>query len=118
MWGSPELYRVTKWSGDLRVGGAWRSEGVDCRTGKAFSVGGEFLEVEPPHKLVQTWQQHDWDATNRVTTVTWRLTSISGGTRVVVRQEGFRDAAESCASHADGWERVLGWLSKHFGGTP
>jgi len=112
-WGSPDLYRVTKWTGDVRVGGAWRSEGAD-KDGKPFSVQGEFLEVDPPHKLVQTWQ-YDWDTTNSVTTITWRLTTIAGGTRVVIRHEGFGEAHEACASHANGWERVLTWLSLHFG---
>jgi uncharacterized protein YndB with AHSA1/START domain len=115
-WGSPELYRVTKWTGDVRVGGAWRSEGIDNRNGKPFSAHGEFLEVEPPRKLVQTWQ-YDWDTTNSVTTITWRLTAIEGGTRVVIRHEGFGTAHDACESHANGWERVLTWLSLHFGGT-
>ena len=114
-WGSPDLYRVTKWTGDLRVGGTWRSEGVD-KDGKPFEVHGEFREVEPPHKLVQTWQ-YDWDTTHSITTITWRLTSIEGGTRVVIRHEGFGEAHEACASHANGWERVLGWLSLHFGAS-
>lgn len=112
-WGSPDLYRVTKWTGDLRVGGAWRSEGVD-KDGKPFSVHGEFREVAPPNKLVQTWQ-YDWDTTNSITTITWRLTAIEGGTRVVIRHEGFGDAHEACAGHANGWERVLTWLSLHWG---
>lgn len=112
-WGSPELYRVTKWTGDVRAGGAWRSEGAD-KDGKPFSVHGEFIEVDPPHKLVQTWE-YDWDPTNSVTTITWRLTTISGGTRVVIRHEGFGDAHEACAGHANGWERVLTWLTLHFG---
>jgi uncharacterized protein YndB with AHSA1/START domain len=76
-------------------------------------VEGEFLEVEPPKKLVQTWR-YDWDPTKSVTTITWRLTAIPGGTRVVIRHEGFGDAQEACAGHANGWERVLGWLSLHF----
>ena len=112
-WGSPDLYRVTKWTGDLRVGGTWRSDGMD-KSGKAFSVRGEFLEVDPPNKLVQTWI-YDWDTANSVTTITWRLTPIEGGTRVVIRHEGFGAAHDACASHANGWERVLAWLSQHIG---
>ncbi|HXK19219.1 MAG TPA: hypothetical protein VNG33_15505, partial [Polyangiaceae bacterium] len=34
-WGSPDLYRVTEWSGELKVGGYWRSVGVG-RDGKPF----------------------------------------------------------------------------------
>lgn len=112
-WGSPDLYRVTKWTGELRVGGTWRSDGVS-KDGKPFSVHGVFREVEPPHKLVQTWI-YDWDPTNSETTITWRLTTIDGGTRIVIRHEGFGEAHEACAGHANGWERVLSWLSAHWG---
>jgi len=27
-WGSAETYRTTKWTGDVRVGGTWRTESV------------------------------------------------------------------------------------------
>jgi len=111
-WGSEDTYRTTKWSGDVRVGGTWRTEGVG-RDGKPFSVHGQFLAVEPPRKLVQTWR-YDWDQTDSVTTITWRFEPIEGGTRVIVRHEGFGDAQAACQNHANGWERVLGWLSANF----
>lgn len=114
-WGSEDTYRTTKWSGEVRVGGSWRTEGVG-NDGKPFAVQGEFLEVEPPHKLVQTWQP-DWDPRRSITTITWRFEPLEGGTRVVVRHDGFGDAHDACQSHADGWERVLGWLSQNFGGA-
>jgi len=110
-WGSAETYRTTKWTGDLRVGGAWRTEGVGA-DGQPFSVGGEFVEVDPPRKLVQTWRA-DWDGGN-VTTITYRLEPIAGGTRLTLRHEGFAGRRESCARHTEGWERVLGWLRDHF----
>ncbi len=110
-WGSAETYRTTKWTGDLRVGGTWRTEGVGP-DGRPFSVGGEFVEIDPPHKLVHTWRA-DWDGGN-VTTVSFRLESIAGGTRVTLRHEGFAGRRESCAGHTEGWERVLGWLRNHF----
>jgi uncharacterized protein YndB with AHSA1/START domain len=107
-WGSPELYRVTEWSGDLKVGGQWRSVGVD-RDGKPFEVGGEFVEIDPPKKLVQTWAPKWVDGPP--TKVTYRLDAIEGGTRITVRHEGFGDAAEACRSHTAGWERVFSWLA-------
>src|SRR6478735_11249894 len=64
-WGSDDTYRTTRWTGEVRVGGRWRTDGVS-RDGKEFSVQGEFLEVEPPHKLVQTWQ-YDWDPAGSTT---------------------------------------------------
>ncbi len=110
-WGSADTYRTTRWTGELRVGGAWRAEGVGA-DGKPFSVGGEFVEIDPPRKLVQTWRA-DWDG-GHTTTITYRLQPIAGGTRVTVRHEGFGDRVESCAGHAAGWERVLTWLAAHL----
>jgi uncharacterized protein YndB with AHSA1/START domain len=112
-WGSPETYQVTEWTGDVRPGGKWHSQGRSA-DGSTFSVGGEFVEVAPPHTLVHTWVA-PWDG-NNVTTVRYRIESIDGGSRVTLRHEGFHGRAESCAGHAEGWERVLGWLGGHLAG--
>jgi uncharacterized protein YndB with AHSA1/START domain len=106
-WGSADTYRVTRWTGEVRPGGWWKSEGVSA-DGKSFAVSGDVLEVEPPHLLVQTWHYEDKPA--EITTVRFRIDSIPGGSRLTVRHEGFVDH-DSCDSHGRGWERVLGWLS-------
>ena len=108
-WGSAETYRTTKHTIDLRPGGAWRSEGVGA-DGHTFHVGGEVIEVDPPHKLVQTWKP-SW-ASAEATTVAYTLEATPTGTRVTVRHSGFTSAA-ACADHGDGWERVLAWLDTH-----
>ena len=110
-WGSPEIYTVTRWTGDLRPGGAWRSEGVGA-DGKPFSVGGEFVIVEPPRLLVQTWVP-DWNP-GPPTKIRYQLDPIPGGTRVTLRHEGFQGRNAACESHTQGWERVLDWLRNHF----
>jgi uncharacterized protein YndB with AHSA1/START domain len=109
-WGSDDRYRVKKWTGDLRVGGAWKSEGLGS-DGKPFSVSGEFLQVDAPKRLVHTWK-YDWDPEQSVTTVDYRLDAIEGGTRVTVRHTGFRQHSPACLSHGDGWARVLNWLDE------
>lgn len=109
-WGSADTYRTTKWTGDVRVGGAWKTEGIGS-DGKPFAVTGEFLEVDPPNKLVQTWK-YPWGDSN-VTTLTYRLERIEGGTRLVLRHEGFTSEAD-CNGHTIGWERVFGWLSAYL----
>jgi uncharacterized protein YndB with AHSA1/START domain len=91
-WGSDRTYRVTGWTSDLRV-------------------GGEYLEIDPPRKLIQTWV-YDW-GDRHVTKLTYRLQPTSEGTKVTTRHEGFKDQPESCSSHADGWERVLDWLAQY-----
>ena len=110
-WGSPELYRVTRWTADVRAGGAWKSEGVSV-DGEPFSVEGEFVEVDPPRLLVQTWRPA-WDSFH-TTTIRYHLDPIPGGTRLTLRHDGFADRTASCDDHAEGWERVLGWLGAHL----
>ncbi len=114
-WGSDETYRTTAWEADLKPGGTWRAEGRGA-DGRPFSVGGEFLEVDPPRRLVQTWRA-DWDGGAR-TTLTYRLEATTVGTRVTVRHEGFAGRPESCRAHGDGWQRVLGWLGRHLEPEP
>jgi uncharacterized protein YndB with AHSA1/START domain len=108
-WGSADWYRTTEYTADLRPGGRWRSAGVGA-DGKSFSVEGEFREIDPPRKLVHTWKA-PWDG-DQETVVTYRLEAIDGGTRVTLRHDGFAGRAESCSGHGQGWERVLGWLTK------
>jgi uncharacterized protein YndB with AHSA1/START domain len=105
-WGSPDTYQLTEATMDLRVGGKWRTLGRGA-TGP-FSVSGEYLEIDPPRRLVQTWVP-DWEG-GHSTTIHYQLDPIATGTRVTVRHEGFGERAESCESHSRGWERVLGWL--------
>jgi uncharacterized protein YndB with AHSA1/START domain/uncharacterized protein YciI len=111
-WGSDELYRTTQWTSELRPQGAWKSSGVGA-DGSPFTVSGEYLVVEPPHRLTFTWKP-EWDG-GHVSTVTYRLETTPGGTRLVLRHEGLSERPDSCRSHAQGWERVLGWLAAHAG---
>lgn len=105
-WGSDDMYRTTEWVGDLRPGGSFRSSGRGA-DGSPFAVEGEFLEIDPPRRLVHTWRP-DWDGGDS-STVTYTLAAIDGGTRLTIRHEGFGNPA-SCQGHADGWSRVLSWL--------
>jgi uncharacterized protein YndB with AHSA1/START domain len=113
-WGSDDQYRTTGWTSELKVGGRWRADGKGAEG--PFSVEGEYLELDPPRRIVCTWKP-DWDGGN-TTTITYRLEPIEGGTRVVIRHEGFGERAESCRGHAEGWEHVLGWLRAHVAPTP
>jgi len=119
-WGQRGLYRVTKSTFDVKVGGKWRSEGVGA-DGHTFWVEGEYLEVDPPNRLVHTWIGSYTGPLKTI--VRWQLEpqQVHGlhpsgpkksgtGTLVRVRQEGFAGAAEAAASHGEGWKRVLGWL--------
>jgi uncharacterized protein YndB with AHSA1/START domain len=110
-WGAADQYRTTKFAIDLRPGGRWRSDGVSG-DGSAFHVEGEVLAVEPPRRLVQTWNP-SWSP-GPATTVEWLLEPTEKGTRLTVRHDGFSGREQACDGHASGWQRVLGWLDGHF----
>lgn len=118
-WGQEGLYRVTNATMDLRPGGKWRSEGTGA-DGTAFFVEGEYLEIEPPTRLVHTWfgSFHP-----QKTVVRWELSpqtvntlypsgprKSGTGTLVRVTHEGFAGNVKSATEHGEGWKRVLGWL--------
>jgi uncharacterized protein YndB with AHSA1/START domain len=118
-WGQDNLYHVTKSTADVRRGGKWRSEGKGA-DGTEFYVEGEYLEVEPPRRLVHTWfgSFHQ-----KKTVVRWELEpqtvnalhpsgprKTGTGTLVRVTHEGFGADVESAKAHGEGWKRVLGWL--------
>lgn len=110
-WSTATDYRTTKWSGELVVGGAWRADGVSV-DGSPFFVEGEFLELDPPRKVVQTWRA-GWDE-SQLTTITYRLEPIATGTRVTLRHAGFTGRPEMCLAHTAGWEPVLFGLQSYF----
>jgi uncharacterized protein YndB with AHSA1/START domain len=109
-WGSPETYQTEAWESDFRVGGTWIARGRG-RDGKPYAVRGEFLVIDPPKRLVQSWS-YDWDAAQS-TTVAFELEPIEGGTRLMVRHSGFGAHRADCRSHGDGWQLVLEWLRDH-----
>ena len=107
-WGEDGLYCVTKWKGELREGGKWRSEGVSAQ-GKNFAVEGEYLRVEPPRFLSFTWR-HDWEEHSSTTIVELEFQKTATGTLLKLRHHGFTSQS-SRDDHKNGWGRVLGWLT-------
>lgn len=89
MWTSPE--HIRRWWGprdtnlttcemDFRVGGKWRF--VDTRDdGQEFPFSGEFVEIDPPGRLVFTQRYEPWPGPGLVETV--ELTERDGKTFMV-----------------------------------
>lgn len=105
-WGQAGIYRCTKFESDLRVGGAWRSIGVDGN-GRPFEISGEYLEVDPPRVLSSTWAA-TWTGDAK-TKVRWELEPTGDGTLVKIRHSGFAAHPELTQAYR-GWPRMLGWL--------
>ena len=112
-WGSADLYQTRNWVMDLRVGGKWRAEAIGADGGDASIVRGEVLELDPPRLLSYSWEP-SWDGFVR-TIVRYELTETPRGTKVQLTHRGFAEGA-SLTDHAQGWERVLGWLEAHPSG--
>jgi len=96
---------------DLRVGGRYR---IDMRApdGTLHRVTGTYREVDPPNRLVYTWQ---WETTPGATEtlVTVEFHDRAGRTEVVLTHERLPDA-EARARHEHGWNGCFEKLATLF----
>lgn len=92
---------------DARPGGEFRFE---VATGEWCA--GEFLEVDPPRRVVFTWgwENPTMDLAPGSSVVEVELISEDGGTRLTLIHRDLPD--ESLAIHADGWLRYLPRLDR------
>lgn len=109
-WGADDMYRTFDWVIDLRPGGKWSTHalGVDGTKG---TVDGEYIEVDPPKRLVYTWRP-SWDD-YAITTVQYDLEATTIGTRLLVTHTGFGGRATAAAGTGEGWKRVLEWMGDY-----
>jgi uncharacterized protein YndB with AHSA1/START domain len=98
-WVRPGVFNTTEWSGDVRVGGRWRTAGI--ARGEPYTIEGEFLEIDPPRKLVMTWQRVG--VPGQPTTLTYALEPLEGGTRLTLRHADFT-SPENCSNVSAGWK--------------
>ena|SRR5262249_43271663 len=103
-------FRTTEWTGDVRVGGRWRASGV-VGDAKPFALEGEFLEIDPPRKLVHTYGPAGAPA--KPTTMTYLLEPIDVGTRLTLRHVGFT-SREMCIGTYLGWETLFERLAQRM----
>jgi uncharacterized protein YndB with AHSA1/START domain len=115
--------RATRWMGqvatfDPHPGGAYR---VDVIPGHTAS--GEFVELDPPHRLVQTWGwEPGEDGPRSVTpgssTIEIELVPDGDGTLLRFTHRDLPDSA-AADSHAQGWDHYLPRLAiAAAGGDP
>lgn len=100
----PQL--ATTWMGteswnDPRPGGVFR---LDIH---GHVASGEFVELDPPRRVVYTWGWEEGDADHPPgsTTVELDLEEENGGTRLRLRHSGLTD--EGVESHGEGWDQFL-----------
>jgi len=110
--------RMTHWMGvaallDPRPGGTFRVEPI----GRDVGVG-EYVEVEPPHRVVFTW---GFDGAGAITApgstrVEVTLEPDGEGTRLTLLHHGLAGPLRD--AHAEGWAHYLGRLAPVAAGRP
>jgi uncharacterized protein YndB with AHSA1/START domain len=115
--------KATRWMGqaatlDPRPGGVYRVEVIPGHTAR-----GEFVELDPPRRLVQTW---GWEAGEDgprsvppgASTIEIELVSDGDGTVVRFTHRDLPDAA-AAESHGNGWDHYFTRLAvAAAGGDP
>jgi uncharacterized protein YndB with AHSA1/START domain len=91
---------------DLRVGGAYRVDNA-LPDGSVLTIRGEFLEIEPPSRLVYTWRMGSDEASR----VTVRFEPQGAGTEVVIVHEQIPNEAVR-VTHEQGWNGCLDGLER------
>lgn len=107
-WWGPAGFTTPGVELDLREAKRYRFT-MQPADGDAFHLSGEFLDVEPPARLVYTFRWDEPDPDDRETVVTLSLTPEGDGTRLSLTQGEFATEAR-LALHRDGWSEALAKL--------
>src|SRR5215472_3607022 len=107
-WWGPDAGPTILAETDVRVGGQFRVVFVTL-DGERHENRGEYLEIEPPARLVMAWW---WAATpERRSRVTVSIRPISGGSELTIHHEMFFDTATR-DNHLSGWNGTLDKLER------
>ena len=105
----PELTRRYYYGTDIistwQPGAPWKSV-----SGDELYLVGEIVEIDPPRRLVQTFQVAEGEgaAADPPSKVTWELESEGDGTRLRLTHEGLAPATFEYTE--GGWEHILGGM--------
>jgi uncharacterized protein YndB with AHSA1/START domain len=111
-WFAPFEDKITVCSIDLRIGGNYHQVFV-TEDGTECSFRGTYLEVEPPTRIVDTWQFEGWPGVEAVETVV--LHETDGVTKMTLtlafrdqagrdhmdRTDGFEDSSDKMAAYVE-----------------
>lgn len=111
-WSCPEGGTVIAAEVDLRVGGRYRIT-MQSSEGGVHNAVGEYREIEPPHRLVYTWDWEEDEYEVGETLVTAEFRALGGATEVILTHELFPNV-EAKASHEQGWASCLNRLEAVF----
>src|SRR5207302_10781341 len=103
-WHAPGPLTVSLVEVDLRVGGAFRLH-MRAPDGKEHRASGVYRQVDPPNKVVYTWE---WDGNDSAkdSVVTIELHERGDATEVVLTHSGIAGAKDR-ADHEKGWTQIM-----------
>ena len=110
-WCCPVGFSVAEAQVDLRVGGAYRVAMQPPDASEPSVAYGTYREIDPPSRLVYTWQWEGGEMGETLVTVEFR--DLGAETEVVLVHELF-PAAEVRDKHNEGWALCLENLARHF----
>jgi uncharacterized protein YndB with AHSA1/START domain len=100
-WWGPHGFTTPEAALDLREGGRYRFT-MQPPDGEPFHLSGEFLEVDPPSRLVYTFRWEEPDPDDRETVVVLALSALGDATQVSLSHGEFATEAR-LALHRAGW---------------
>ncbi|WP_346960372.1 SRPBCC domain-containing protein [uncultured Arthrobacter sp.] len=100
-WWGPHGFTIPAADLNLTVGGRYRFR-MTPPDGEPFHLSGEFLEIDPPWRLVYTFRWEEPAPDDRETVADLSLLSAGDGTRLMLSQGPFL-TEERLALHRNGW---------------
>jgi uncharacterized protein YndB with AHSA1/START domain len=108
-WWHAELgWETSEAEVELRVGGAVRVVMRDPVKGAEAGGGGNYTEIDRPHRLAFTWT---WDGDTRETLIEIDFEEIDGVTTVSFTHSRLWDE-EAARAHEDGWSKLFANLER------
>jgi uncharacterized protein YndB with AHSA1/START domain len=104
-WWGPHGFTTPRIDLDLRVRGAYRFA-MQPPDGELFHLTGEFLEIDPPSRLVYTFRWEEPDPDDRTTVVSLSLDDVGDATELSLSQGEFATEAR-VSLHRSGWTDSL-----------
>jgi uncharacterized protein YndB with AHSA1/START domain len=112
-WWGPRGFTAPSIDLDARPGGSYAIQ-MQPPEGDAFHLCGEFLQVDPPERLVYTFRWDPPDPDDRETVVTLSLQQLGDRTQVELTQGEFT-TEERRALHEGGWADSFNRLAELLG---
>ena len=109
-WWGPAGFTTPSVDLDVRDGGRYRIT-MQPPDGEVFHLSGAYSEVDPPRRLVYTFEWEEPDPDDQETVVTLSFLDDRDGTRLVLDQGPFATEARY-ALHEAGWTETLERLAQ------